>query len=716
MRTLANSIGLKTGFWQAGLLLGLAAAFTDPVFAVSPEVWKVSAFAEFSQGDAERVAIANPGEIRLSPSCRLFSKIPESAVWSLVENPKGDTLFAGTGNRARIYKIDCLPDAATSEAKLFADLEGSTVQTMRMSPDGQLYAAVSPGGNVYKISPEGAVTLVGETKRNYVWEMDFDPDGKLILAAGDKGGLLRMKMDGEIEDLVKIEEKHVLSLVCGPAGKCYFGTAPNGWVGVVDASKDFRILYDSPLSEVKGLTLDDAGTVYAGVVPTLKIEPQSESPQAAAANSTKKKEDKSSELVRILPDGLAIPLGKTDNAAVNRLHWDGEHLLVGTGDEGKLFQLGYRDNTDLVTDLEPTDILALTKRGAGGTWMGTANPSSVYLFPVGTEKGGVYAVKPLDAGVPAQWGMLSWKASVPKGATLDFQTRSGNTEEPDDGWSDWSDPVLTSSKVTSPPARFLQWRSRFGGNEAGQSATVYEIEIVYQKMNQPPRITAAKIGDQSSSSASASKSSGDSSEGADSSESGHSKDSSPPKPGSSKNLAIAWQASDANGDTLVYDLHYRRIGETLWKKIEEDLKTSKYVWDLVAMPDGDYEIRVTVSDRLANPPDSTREDLWISEAIRVDTTAPEVGEWKDAKSEGSTFSVQVEVRDKTSRLTAVERVVDGDEEKSQPLLPTDGILDGSVEVFSVQVRDLEPGEHSMAVRAKDEMGNIGSDSLLFTIP
>ena len=682
--------------------------------AVTPQSWKTSSYEDFNGGDAEKVAILNPGQIRLSPSYRLFSKVDESAVWSLIEARNGKTLYAGTGNRARIYKISAETKDTTSSAKLLADLDGNAVQALAEGPDGFLYAGVSPGGNVYKIAPDGAVTLVGESGEKYIWAMEFDQSGNLILATGDKGVLVKMTLAGKVEKLLKTKQKHILSLVRDATGDIYFGTAPDGWVAVLDTKGDFRVLYDSALSEVKALALDDKDNLYAGIIPTLKVSAKPRNAHAAmAAAGAKTKADKNSELVRISPQGLVLPLLKTDNAAINCLYPNNEGLLVGTGNKGLLFRLGYRDNLDRLADLKPTDILVMASRKKGGIWMSTANPAGIYVFPVETKAGGIYATQAFDAGISARWGNMTWKAEVPKGATLDFQTRSGNTEKPDDNWSDWSDPLSQPGPVTSSPARFLQWRARFGGTGNGASAEVREVEVVYQKMNQPPRITALKVGNHSSSSGS-SKSHEDSKSGA----SGKSSSNSAAKSSvhGTPTLPLSWRASDANGDPLVYDLHYRRVGETLWKKIKEDLKSPKFTWDLRSMPDGDYEIQVTASDRSANPARLAREDTWISEPVRVDVTPPKLGDWKNPKTGPSTYEVSIQVSDEVSRIVNVEKVLDGDEEKAEPLLPVDGILDSRTEDLEIRVEDLKSGEHSLTVRAKDEMGNIGAKSTVFKIP
>ncbi|MCA9441154.1 MAG: hypothetical protein KC964_10135, partial [Candidatus Omnitrophica bacterium] len=69
-----------------------------------------------------------------------------------------------------------------------------------------------------------------------------------------------------------------------------------------------------------------------------------------------------------------------------------------------------------------------------------------------------------------------------------------------------------------------------------------------------------------------------------------------------------------------------------------------------------------------------------------------------------------------SRLVEADVMVDGKEDEARPLLSVDGILDESEEEFQIKVEGLESGEHSLTIRAKDEAGNIGSDSLRFTLP
>ena len=63
------------------------------------------------------------------------------------------------------------------------------------------------------------------------------------------------------------------------------------------------------------------------------------------------------------------------------------------------------------------------------------------------------------------WGAISWRGTTPSGSRVEISTRSGNTETPDDTWSAWSPAytVADGSPITSPKARYLQWRAVLTG-------------------------------------------------------------------------------------------------------------------------------------------------------------------------------------------------------------------------------------------------------------
>jgi len=68
----------------------------------------------------------------------------------------------------------------------------------------------------------------------------------------------------------------------------------------------------------------------------------------------------------------------------------------------------------------------------------------------------------LDGTTISSWGRMEFDATLPAGTTLQVQTRSGNSFEPNRLWSDWSPPIQkTDEQILSPKARYLQFKVLF---------------------------------------------------------------------------------------------------------------------------------------------------------------------------------------------------------------------------------------------------------------
>ena len=85
-----------------------------------------------------------------------------------------------------------------------------------------------------------------------------------------------------------------------------------------------------------------------------------------------------------------------------------------------------------------------------------------------------------------------------------------------------------------------------------------------------------------------------------------------------------WKAEDPDGDPLRYRLEYRGHDETTFKPLVEDLKEAYFSWDETAMPDGNYVLRATATDAVANVAERARETSKESEPFLVDLTPPSV--------------------------------------------------------------------------------------------
>ena len=110
---------------------------------------------------------------------------------------------------------------------------------------------------------------------------------------------------------------------------------------------------------------------------------------------------------------------------------------------------------------------------------------------------GSYVSEAKDAGLAASWGTIAWRASGAAGpGAIRIATRTGNTAVPDDTWSDWSAPYQRAEgdAVTSPAARYLQWRAELKGQFAGSASPGQaSVSIAYLQRNARPRVTEITV-------------------------------------------------------------------------------------------------------------------------------------------------------------------------------------------------------------------------------
>src|SRR5439155_730698 len=106
---------------------------------------------------------------------------------------------------------------------------------------------------------------------------------------------------------------------------------------------------------------------------------------------------------------------------------------------------------------------------------------------------GTYESEPYDARSVSTWGAISWRGTTPSASRVELFTRSGNTETADDTWSAWSPAYSNAdgSPITSPKARYLQWRAVLSG--ARGSPIVTSITAAYLQRNLRPQVRGITV-------------------------------------------------------------------------------------------------------------------------------------------------------------------------------------------------------------------------------
>jgi hypothetical protein len=336
-----------------------------------------------------------------------------------------------------------------------------------------------------------------------------------------------------------------------------------------------------------------------------------------------------------------------------------------------------------------------------------------------TGREGSYESGVKDTKLVSRWGVLAWRGQMPPGTSLEFFTRSGNSERPDQTWSDWAGPMRSPNEnpITSPPARYIQWKAVLRAS-AADSPTLDDVTVSYLNQNLPPQIRSLNVSTAGERTSPAGSSSSGLAAGTIISVGAQPSAAFGPVPptGSPAGkipLTLSWQADDPNNDQLVYSLYVKATDEQEWHLLKDKLRQTNYTIDPGSLPDGKYVAKLVASDEDSNPPEMARKAELLSPPFWVDNTPPRVRVLRQTVAAGG-GEVVFEAEDSTSPLRSAETSLDGKEWKV--LLSDDGVVDSRKETFTLRLPKLAAGEHVVSVRAYDTAGNVGVGKAVLRIP
>ena len=739
----------------AGRLLLVAAALSAALSALAavPTFWRIESQADFLGGDTDGVSISSDGTVSLAPAAQVLGEATDPQLWSLASAAAG-VVYAGSGNDGRIYKVD-----ASGTMNVFVDTNELQVHALVVDRRGNLYAGTSPRGVVYRIDPSGAQEVFFDPEDRYIWALALDSLNNLLVATGDKAQIHRVSSSGESEVLFTSEETHVVSLALDGSDNIYAGTASNGLVLKVDASGDASVLFDTPFEEARALVTDTRGHVFvatvnggsrpvsapsmpsstpstptsvtSGVTASVTVT-TSATPAITSTSGTSGVRSSGSAkgaLYRIDADGTAEELWKfLDDTPLSLLLATDDRLMVGTGKEGRVFLVNQNKTSSLLLSVEADQVTEIQAGKGGAVLLATANPAKVYRLNRGRRTEGIYQSPTKDTETVSFWGRIRWEARVPSGTSVAIQTRSGNSAEPDNTWSDWSARYTegTGTQIASPRARFFQWRATL--NSTGEtSPEILDVTAIYLQQNLPPEVAGITIHPPGRVFQKPIVTTGqievlgmvetlaDGAQGGNDVASGNGA-STPPlnltamsRPVYRKGIqTVTWNVTDPNKDDLSFDVHYRAEGENLWRVLREGLTSPVIAWDTVAMPDGRYTLKVIASDLPGNPADLARTRERMSRSFEVDNTPPRVEALAVSTSSSSGgHQVRFVARDEISPIRRVEYTINSGAWKV--VFPIDGIADSTEESFAFELDGYgDGGVYTLVVKLTDGLGNVGT--------
>ena len=700
--------------WQilAFLLSALAAT---PAHASGARLWELAGPNELSSGTFEGTAASSRGEIIPGCTSEPVGLDPVGAVWSAIRDAQGRT-YLGTGYEGNIYRLE------GTRAVLVAKTGGLLVTSMAFDNAGNLYAATLPAADIWKVeAPERVADgQPQEAQRwttlplpaEHIFSLAWDGAKKRLYAGtGPTGHIYAVGADAKPALYLDTGEQHVLSLAVSPSGALLAGTGPGALLLEVTAPGQYRVVADFSQSEVRAIAPVPSGgwavavnhfKVPAAAAPRAVTAAQTAAPantaapQATpAAPQAKPATQGEGRVFRCFEDGRIEAVYEDTTTLVQALAVAADDTIyAGLGANGTVVAIAPDLTQTLYLDLPEREILALM---ADDTLVlaATGDAGAAYRIRKSAPQKPTWISPVLDAGTHAQWGALAWYGQ----GRFTVTTRSGNSAVPNKAWSPWERVAAPHQRPASPAARYFQLRVQFPNDP---QARLTSVQLPFLPRNQRPIITEfnadTRFDNRNITLARAR---------TKPQEAALSRRTTPlwNDKRNTRDLPLSWKVQNPDGDALRYELHYRPEGETLWRPIlkpDQVLTALKYTWSTEGIPEGRYQIRLTVDDSLSRAPEDVLTDARISAPVLIDNQPPHIRDLQHRNGR-----IQGQAVDTFSRSARLEYSLDG-----APWVPAacaDGICDSPSERFDFPLpTGLSPGPHAIAVRAFDEAGNLGA--------
>ncbi len=680
---------------------GLAQA-QQPI--TSPALNSPAVFAGFNDwlgAEARGVRIGSDGRLRLSPSLRRVSELPEGVVWAAVADGTGGA-FLSAGTEGKLFHY------SGGNVKPWAQVKGGIIFAMaKLGND--LLVAPSGEGKVFRVSPTGDVKPFAEIEARVVWGLGVQGGDVVVAGGGEHGAVLLLTREGGGRRLAQLpEETAFTALAPDGSGGWYLGTHGRGMVLHFIADR-LETLMASGFEEVRALAVVD-GQVFIGAnnglanrMATGSLEKR-ESYLSETGSSTK------SAVIRLDKSRVPETLWQSNQGQIFALtSWRGQ-LLVGTGNRARIFAIPLTDRGrnqeafSALQDLGTAQATGFVATGSDLLVVGS-NPAEVHHLSDSQASEGTVESRVLKGNPIADWGRSYLEAEQPSGTAVELQLRTGTAETPDSTWSPWTPPLRSGERPGVPPARFAQFKLKLSSTRGGATPTVDSVKVYWNNRNlapawdgidvMPPGVVILR--------------------------------NAPPDDigiervpletqklipsmqyaGSEKrsfrraSQAFVFRVSDPNTDTLQYRIRLLPERGTPIE-LEKAWREKFFTFDTLPVPDGRYRLEVTATDAPSQPFNSVLTSTHRTAAFIVDHTPPVLSELS-AVAEGEGIRVRFTANDATSVLK--EAALSADGENWLQVLPEDRIFDDSTERFDVLVpRDLVRGDRVL-VRVIDAHSN-----------
>jgi len=665
---------------------------------------------------------------------------------------KNDNFYVATAPDGKVYKV-----TPAGEKSVFFDPKTKYIWDLAIGPDGTLFVATGDPGKIFAVAPGGNSQLFYNAEETHVRTLILDGKGNLFAGTEPNGLVLRIALGPESPASQSGSGKG--TAMRQSSGKRGAGQPEAGKEDNTNESgRSAYVVYQTTKKEITALVLDSSGNLYVAAIgekrPGAPSPPVPQSEQNApnaqitvtvGGSSVIQQPQQSTPFApfpalssaavyRIAPDGAPeeIWTSREDSVYAMGLSPEGK-LLLGTGNQGAVMQLEGDRVFSRLAKAESEQVTAFARAANGKIYVATANPGKVFTLGPELESEGTFEAEPFDARIFSRWGRASWWGENGGGSGIELYVRAGNTSDPGKNWSPWAGPYHDpkGQEIECPPARFVQWKAVLHGG--GNPPDLSWVELAYLPKNVAPQITGVvmqrpgtrvagfgqQAGPPQASSVQLRMPATPGTQGAPDGNVESARFEPPPQGYAQRGYeAVLWSAEDANDDELTYAVYYRGENEKDWKLLKDKLEQKFYSWDTNSMPDGAYYLKIVASDDRSNPPDQALVAERLSDRFVVDNTPPTITEINSEPAAAAAGDPAVTVRfrasDGASSIVRAQFSLDAGDWTIVP--PVGGLSDALAEQYSVTLRGLVPGEHTVSVRVYDQFENESAAKVTFTAP
>ncbi len=658
------------------------------VFAGKSQNRIIDTFEEFSLGKMENVLLSFGGCISVSNEIEKVFQLDVLYGWRIVLC------------RGRYYI------SSASPACIFSyPADGGKIDTLilyegggifGLCSDGEnVFAAVSPAGEVLRIR-ESSVEKIFERESLSVWDMTCLPGNKLALATSNRGRVYLISYAGELLDSIETGDRSAVSLAVR-RDTLYIGTSGRGiLLSHSLTTGSTYVAADPNEKEINSICATDECLLFSTVSGNIDIS------------------GLSSMRLTVDPYFYIPPSSSEITSNVYRFQGGRQELLFGSPyppvtavfpvQKNIYCALGSPDGSVFLYDADKREIsmFRAPEERILASWAGNTsgrfallgtNPLTLYMMTGKSANQGIYTTQVIDGGERPVWGKLFWTGD----GSIRMQARTGNTSFPDEFWSDWTRETADFDLFRNelPQGNKIQFRLTFTGR-------IDKIEFLFSAQNGKPNVQRPVVYAPGSASY------------------GVSQTVPEIRPVSAGDLekrllslggwqipqnavsfqtsyqGLSFEADDPDGDSLTYDIYIRHSNKPEWLKIGWLLRERHYAFNRQFFKDGEYFLKIIVSDSISNPLNSFLTDSAFSEVFVIDNNPPEVYDFSFSGS-----FVSFAVRDSRSRIISVSFSFDG--VNWHDASPEDGVFDSKSEFFQIEITGSR--NEVIMIKAKDSHFN-----------